>query len=244
MTTTNQEIFYCKSKGLKIPIRFDIFKHGGGIYLALVNQAEGVHLPLISTGPAMVAELRRVADAIERAVAGNEQAVIGKGNGAAPAPVAPPAEPARRPVLADLNGDPRHDWPIFVKRFHGGSAADVLPAIAHYYKSKHQYSAPDIDAILEATERLDLDFEQVRPELADILDSSGRLRRGARARVAEALGVRDAGNYRGRIDAVLGFILENSVELLESNTPKGVNSNDSNAEIEPVIYPKRQARAL
>lgn len=72
---TNQ-ILYCRTGGVKIPIRFDIFKHGGGIYLAAVNASERVHLPFVAGAATMIAELRRVADAIEQAVAVNEQGVL------------------------------------------------------------------------------------------------------------------------------------------------------------------------
>src|SRR5688572_8270239 len=57
-----------------------------------------------------------------------------------------PATRSARPVVTDLTGDSRHDWPLFVKRFHGTPATDVLPAIAAYYKNQG-YAVPGLESI-------------------------------------------------------------------------------------------------
>lgn len=60
----------------RIPVKFDIFKHGGGIYLALVNQERGVHIPLIANVATMRLELEGVLYRIELAASENNQGYI------------------------------------------------------------------------------------------------------------------------------------------------------------------------
>src|SRR5262245_28433834 len=146
------QILLIQPGGIKLPAKLDVFKHGPGIYLSI--RADQAHIALVGTAETMAETLRRAADQIDQAVVMKDQGHISREE------VTPASDtlvaPERKPVLADLNGDPRHDWPIFIRMFHGGAAAvDVLPAMAHLYKKQFQYSAPDIDAILEAEERLE-----------------------------------------------------------------------------------------
>lgn len=120
----------------------------------------------------------------------------------------------RQPVLSDLNGDPAHDWPLFVRRFQK-LQPDLLLGVAHYYKSKG-YTAPSIDNLLRAEE----DMEQLLFTLPNLITDDGQLKRGHRARIADQLGVKDAGGYRGRIDAVVSLILASYEELLGNSGPK------------------------
>lgn len=126
-----------------------------------------------------------------------------------------PAAKTRMPQMADLTGDPAHDWPLFVQRFQK-SQPDLLTLVAHYYKKTFHYSTPSIEAVLRADE----DLEALLPILPDLLTFNGELKRGHRARIGDQLGVKDAGNYRGRISAVIGLILNNLEELLASFGPK------------------------
>lgn len=237
----DNQIYFCKDKGQWIPVKPKIFKHGGGIYITLTNHTEGVRVPLTADAVTMIAQLRQMASLIEATMTTKDQGYISRSQKAS----APTHQPIidRLPVVTDLNGDPRHDWPLFVKRFHGGAAKDVLLAIAQYYKKEFGYSAPDIEATLEAEEKLLQDFELVRPVLPYILDANG-LRRGARARVAGELGIKDAGNYRGRIDSVIQFILDNFEELLGSQLGNDGKSNETNPENDQQFYQKQKVRAL
>lgn len=87
-----EQIFYCKAQGVRIPVRLEVFKHGGGVYLAISNQAENINIPFFGPAPAMVARLREAADLIEAASRERDQGHISRaGNGSAPrlAPAAP-----------------------------------------------------------------------------------------------------------------------------------------------------------
>lgn len=60
----------------RIPVKIDLFKHGGGVYLALVNQERGVHIPLIGNVATMRLELEGALYRIELAVNGNDQGYL------------------------------------------------------------------------------------------------------------------------------------------------------------------------
>lgn len=119
-------------------------------------------------------------------------------------PVAKPTLIEPKPVVTDLNGDPTHDYPLYVKRFQE-TAPEVVRAYALYCKEKLGYTVPDADKIFQVEDDLDL----VQSILKEII-VNGQLIRGARTRIAEQLGVKDAGNYRARIDAVIKAVLGNS----------------------------------
>lgn len=71
-------LYLLQSRGVKIPVKFDIFKHGGGVYLALVNKERGVHIPLIANVETMRLELQGVLYRIELAVEMNDQGHISR----------------------------------------------------------------------------------------------------------------------------------------------------------------------
>ena len=62
----------------RIPVKFDIFKHGGGVYLALVNPERGIHIPLMANVDAMRLELQGALYQIELAVHRNDQGHISR----------------------------------------------------------------------------------------------------------------------------------------------------------------------
>lgn len=120
----------------------------------------------------------------------------------------------KKPVMSDLTGDPAHDWPLFVKLLR--NHPDLLAGVAHWYKNKIGYSVPGIEAMARAEE----DLEMLLPLLPNLITSEGQLKRGHRARIAETLGIKDAGNYTKRIDAVVGLISAGYEELLGNFEPK------------------------
>ena len=80
--------------------------------------------------------------------------------------------------------------------------------------------------------RAQLDFDAIEPDdLPEILAADGSLKRGSRTLIAKSLGIRDAGNYRPRIDAVLDFIQANADELLSYLYPAPANSNGGSVEL-------------
>lgn len=221
-----EQIFYCKSQGIRVPVRLEIFKHGGGVYLAISNQAENINIPFFGPAPAMVARLREAADLIEAAsrerdqghISRRRETVDGRRGREEKASLSRlPSTDYRLPTLSDLNGDPRHDFPVFVRRF-AKSSPDIVAAIAQVYKTKG-YKVPGMEAILQGYD----DLDSVWVIRGKVVNTAGELVYGARNRIAKALGIRDAGNYRQRIDTVIWLLkhapLEDyqaELEVLES----------------------------
>lgn len=75
------DCLYLLQNGNRIPVKFDIFKHGGGIYLALVNHEEKVHIPLMGNAWAIKLELAGALYRIELATETKDQGYISKKDG-------------------------------------------------------------------------------------------------------------------------------------------------------------------
>ncbi len=69
-------LYLLRPGGVRIPVKFDILKYGGGINLILVNQESGVHIPLLANASTMMLELQGALHRIELAVEQNEQVVV------------------------------------------------------------------------------------------------------------------------------------------------------------------------
>lgn len=69
---------YLLQRGQRIPVKFDIFKHGGGVYLALVNPEKGIHIPLMANASTMRLELQGALYRIDVAMATNDQGHISR----------------------------------------------------------------------------------------------------------------------------------------------------------------------
>lgn len=67
------QIFLIQPGGVKIPVTLEIFKHGGGICLAI--SAENKHATLVGSVGIMLTETRRL---IEQAAAVNDQGHISR----------------------------------------------------------------------------------------------------------------------------------------------------------------------
>lgn len=211
-------IYFLKAGKVRVPVKTQVFKHGGSFYLALVNHEAGVHIPLLATAATLINELRSILRIIEAAHNGKDQGHVSRADN--------PHINSRQPTLADLNGDPRHDFAVFVRRF-AKSSPDIVGAIAQVYKSRG-YKVPGMDAILQGYDDLDLVWS-IRLK---VINADGELVYGARNRIAKALGIRDAGNYRQRIDTVIWLLkhtsedgLEVSGDKLEVFSPKVAVSN-------------------
>lgn len=197
----DDQIYFLKPDKVKVPVKPQVFKHGGGFYLAMVNHEAGVHIPFLAAAATLINELREILRVIEGAHNGNDQGHVSRKDN--------PHTNSRQPTLADLNGDPRHDFAVFVRRF-AKSSPDIVAAIAQVYKTKG-YKVPGIDAILQGYDDLDL----VWAIRLKVVNANGELVYGGRNRIGKALGIRDAGNYRGRIDTVIWLLKHNSDGLLE-----------------------------
>ena len=81
--STNDNQLYLLHKGNRIPVKFDIFKYGGGVYLALVNHDEHIHIPLMANAWVMKLELEGVLYRIEMATEMNNQGYLSAVNGVA-----------------------------------------------------------------------------------------------------------------------------------------------------------------
>jgi hypothetical protein len=104
------------------------------------------------------------------------------------------------PQVTDLTGEPSQDYPLMLKRFRKNSY--VLRAIAQYYKEKEGFSTPGIENMAQAEK----DLELIKFLLPKIIVNNQFIR-GARAQIARQLEIKDAGNYRQRIDAVMWVAL-------------------------------------
>lgn len=209
-------LLFLQPGGVKVPVKLEVFKHGGGMYLAAVNHDQGVHVPFLAPARVMAAELRQALALVEAANGTNDQGHISRADNLAKAA-------DRQPTLSDLNGDPRHDFPVFVRRF-AKSSPDIVAAIAQVYKTKG-YKVPGMEAILQGYD----DLDSVWAIRLKIVNAKGEPVYGARNRVAKALGIRDAGNYRQRIDTVVWLLkyapLEDYQATLEVLPPKSAVSN-------------------
>lgn len=118
----------------------------------------------------------------------------------------------RQPQVPDLDGDPAHDWPLFVRRFQKTSPTLIMD-VAAYYKKSFGYSTPGIENMLRAGD----DLVELQPVLSEIITAEGKLKYGARSAIAKKLGFKDAGGWRGRINAVISLLMGNYSALLEEN---------------------------
>lgn len=74
----DNQLYLLQPGGVKTPVKFDIFKHGGGIYLALVNQEKNVHIPLMASSATMKLELEGALYQIEVATKIRDQGHISR----------------------------------------------------------------------------------------------------------------------------------------------------------------------
>lgn len=189
-----EQIFYCKAQGVRIPVRLEVFKHGGGIYLAISNQAENINIPFFGPAPAMVARLREAADLIEAAAVEKDQGHISRaGNGHTPAPRVAPAAP-------------NWDWltPEMVIKY-----VEQSPVL-HIYADDVRAALKPLVGMTQAASvesQLELDLEAVRPHLSRIT-LNGKVNKSEIARV---LGIRPSGpgNW-ARLTEIADFISSSS----------------------------------
>lgn len=75
----DNRLYLLRGGGVKTPVTLDIFKYGGGVYLAIVGQ--GVHIPVVANAETIMLELRGALYRIEAAVNGNDQGYISRNGG-------------------------------------------------------------------------------------------------------------------------------------------------------------------
>lgn len=188
---------YIAQNGQRIPIRLEGYVWGARAFVSLLKNKQPATI-LMADPAVLITELRRLADHLESQSCRETRAVLS----------APPQ--LRQPAISDLNGDPHHDFPLFVKRF-GRKSLGVVVSIAEYYR-KQGVKIPAVDAVLAAFDDLDL----LWPERHNII-SNNSLARGARSLIARKLNIKDAGNYRQRIDSAIWLLKNYPDDLLEEN---------------------------
>lgn len=233
---------FLAEKGQRLPVKFQGYTWGQRAFAALHIQ-DGPSLYLMGDPADLVLELRKLAASIEAQACRETKAAIIHAEIDQPEAIPFSRSPKlRQPMMTDLTGDPAHDWPLFVKRF-GRKSLDVLVAAAEYYK-RSGAKIPAVEAILNAFD----DLELVWPLRSKIIDARGEVLHGGRSAIAKRLNVKDAGNYRARIDSVIWLLknypsglleendglLENSEALLEKNDPKGPKSNSPDKRLKVV----------
>lgn len=201
-----QQIFYCKAQGVRIPVRLEVFKHGGGVCVAVTNHDENINIPLIAPAPAMVARLREAADLIEAAVGVRDQGHVSReGNGHTPAPRVAPAAP-------------NWDWltPEMVIKY-----VEQSPVLHIYAEDVRAALKPLVGMTQTASveSQLELDLEAVRPHLARIT-LNGKVNK---SEIARLLGIRPSGpgNW-ARLTEIADFISSSSF----SPTPRPAISDE------------------
>jgi hypothetical protein len=135
------------------------------------------------------------------------------------------AETFNRVQIADLTGDPFHDWPLIAARFQYTLPwlVEVMhsdPAISRYLKG----SQPASQIVSQASpSQLWQDLNAIRPHLSRIVQN-GQFIYGHQSRIAEALGVPNQGSYRRRIQNV-ARALERT--LIRDSTQNSTSSTGS-----------------
>lgn len=220
----SNQLFLAERGGQRIAVNLQGYTWGQRAF-AGIHIAGRSSLYLVGNPADLVLELRKLAASIEaQSCRETKEAIIHA-----------EAEPEtiihfsrspqlRQPQMTDLTGDPSHDWPLFVKRF-GRKSLDVLVAAAEYYK-RSGAKVPAVEAILNAFD----DLESVWPLRSKILDQRGEVLHGGRSAIARKLGVKDAGNYRARIDSVIWLLKNYPDGLLEENDAR---LEDSTASVRP-----------
>lgn len=74
----DNQLYLLQPGGIKTPVKLDIFKHGGGIYLALVNLEKNVHIPLMASSATMKLELEGALYRVEVAIETRDQGHISR----------------------------------------------------------------------------------------------------------------------------------------------------------------------
>jgi len=69
----DNQLYLLQPGGIRTPVKFDIFKYGGGICLSLVNHDQNVYIPLMGNAWAIRLELQGVLYQIEMATETNNQ---------------------------------------------------------------------------------------------------------------------------------------------------------------------------
>lgn len=191
----DNQLYCLQGKGVKIPVKLQIFKHGGGIYLAFVG--EGVHIPLAANAEIIAAELRQALALIEQASATNDQGYINY----------KPSHPERNA--------PNWDWltPEMVIKYFEQSP--ILAVIADDVRAilKKSWGTGDTAIAPAVPSQLELDLETIRPHLEKIT-AGGKINKSEIARV---LGIKASGpSAWRRVTAIAQSISSSSEEELRS----------------------------
>lgn len=183
---SRQQIHFVKSRGVRVPVKFEIYKHGGGIYLTVANPAEGVNVALVASAAEMAATLRRAADQIEAAVKVNDQGHISR----TPAPqtaIAPAVGPHLNPGATNWDWLPPERVIQHFQETPGLSpmADDVKAAL----KGQIGLPAPapisrplTSDLRPPTASQLDLDLAAIQPHL-DRIVRNGKINKSEIARI-------------------------------------------------------------
>jgi len=211
----NDQLLFLQPGGVRVPVKIEIFKHGGGLYLAAVNHELGIHVPFVATATVMAAELRAALALIEGANAINDQGHISRaGNGVVRGEISPDSEresfnwtrpkkdnwifasddlpenitPQDHPAItmSDLRpGDSEYNWKLLVRRFPWLFAKDFE------YKQAAKY-AEEI-----AVSKTGASVDPLASDMALVMDSLDTITRADgsinQSEVGRLIGVPNAG---------------------------------------------------
>lgn len=193
----DDQIYFLKPDKVKVPVKPQVFKHGGGFYLAMVNHEAGVHIPFLAAAATLINELREILRVIEGAHNGNDQGHV---NG----------EEARARLARQNPTKPNWDWltPEMVIKYVEQSpvlhiyADDVRTALKPLMASTGHFVGTQTAHNPITRSQLELDLETVRPHL-DRIKRGGKVNKSEIARV---LLIPTGGSSWGRVKAVADVI--------------------------------------
>jgi len=207
-------LYFLRPGGIRIPVKVEIYKHGGGLYMAFTNHEKGVHLPLLANASAMATELRQALNLIETAMATKDHGHISRSQDLA-------TEEGDSPKAATVT-ERRHELSQFIlsKEFIRKSKEKKLELLIEYFSSNSEAMSDDdmsglvmdltdsyrkltgrrYEVIAQSESQLEQDLRILKRHIEKIITDGGELGRGWQSRIAEYLNLPGTGgSHRRRI---------------------------------------------
>ena len=207
----NNQLYFRVPQKPRVPITLAPYRWGPNGHVVVASTDHSVWFALSGNIAALVVQLRAATKRLEEMICTETERGIVRGE------TENQSEEFSFITANDLNGDPAHDWPLIAARFpwlRDAVPAQYLNGKARLPVTTTQYLRANGNGHL-TVDQLSLDLEMVKAIAHDLIDNNGQPVWGAQSRIAEALGIANAGaTNRKRIKAVLS-------ELSTGGTPDG-----------------------